>query len=142
MTYGFSKKSLDNLVGVHPVLAEIVRNVMDLQVMDFSVVEGLRTVDKQREYVVKGVSKTMNSKHLKQDDGYGHAVDLYPYPIDMQRVNKSNAQEIVRFGVLAGMMLAEAQKKGVTLVWGGDWDLDGQTLDHSFFDAPHFELRI
>ena len=40
----------------------------------------------------------MNSKHLIQSDGYGHAVDLYPYPIDMNRVNKGDAK---RFSALA-----------------------------------------
>ena len=87
MTYKFSQKSLDNLVGVHPVLADIVQQAMRLQIMDFSVREGVRTPETQKEYVAKGVSKTMASKHLIQPDGYGHAVDLYPSPIDMVKVN-------------------------------------------------------
>ena len=62
--------------------------------MDFSVREGVRTPETQKEYVAKGVSKTMASKHLIQPDGYGHAVDLYPSPIDMVKVNKGDAREI------------------------------------------------
>ena len=74
----------------------------------------------------------MNSKHLIQSDGYGHAVDLYPYPIDMNRVNKGDAKEIFRFGVLAGLMRSVAERKGIIIVNGADWDGDGQTLDHTF----------
>ena len=140
--YKFGKRSLDNLAGVNPKLIDVVHAVMELQIMDFSVVEGLRTKERQKELFDARKSRTMNSKHLKQSDGYGHAVDLYPYPIDMRRVNTGNAKEIIRFGVLAGLMLKCAQESGVNVRWGGDWDKDGETLDHSFFDAPHFEIIL
>ena len=77
--YKFSKRSLRNLEGVHPLLVNVVHRALELSNIDFTVVEGLRTIEKQREYVAKGASKTMNSYHLKQKDGYGHAVDIYPY---------------------------------------------------------------
>ena len=140
--YKFGKRSLDNLAGVNPKLIDVVHAVMELQIMDFSVVEGLRTKERQKELFDARKSRTMNSKHLKQSDGYGHAVDLYPYPIDMRRVNTGNAKEIIRFGVLAGLMLKCAQESCVNVRWGGDWDKDGETLDHSFFDAPHFEIIL
>jgi len=140
MTYKFSKKSLDNLVGVHPDLRDLVQEAMALQIMDFAVNEGLRSLDRQKELVATGKSKTMNSKHLKQPDGFGHAVDLYPSPIDMAAVNKGSAQEIIRFGVLYGIIATLAVKNGIKVRWGSDWNGDGQTLDHKFFDAPHIEL--
>lgn len=142
MTYKFSQKSLDKLVGVHPLLVDIVHDVMSMQVMDFSVNEGVRTLERQKQLVAEGKSRTMDSKHLKQSDGYGHAVDLYPSPIDMVAVNKGNAKEIFRFGVIAGLMFAAAKKRGILIVNGADWDGDGQTLDHTFFDAPHFQLVL
>ena len=134
MTYRFSKTSLDNLVGVHPKLVEIVHRTLEAGVMDFRVVEGLRSVETQKSYVAKGVSKTMNSKHLKQADSYSHAVDLYPYPIDMKAVNAGRVQEIAKFGVLAGVLLKIAKEEGVNITWGGHWK--------SFFDAPHFQIEI
>lgn len=140
MTYSFSGRSKNKLTGVHPDLVLVVQKVMDLQVMDFSVNEGLRTLERQKDLVARGVSKTMRSKHLIQSDGYGHAVDLYPYPINMQKVTSGDAREIARFGVLAGLMHAVAKQEGVALVNGMDWDGDGETLDHNFFDAPHFQL--
>lgn len=139
--YKFSQKSLDNLVGVHPYLVSCVYKLMSLQVMDFSVNEGVRTLARQKELFDAKKSKTMDSKHLIQADGYGHAVDLYPSPINMAEVNKSNSKEIIRFGVLAGLLISISKENNVQLRWGGDWDSDGQTLDHTFFDAPHFEIR-
>ena len=141
MTYKLSQKSLERLNGVHPSLIFIVNAAIDTQIMDFSVNEGVRSIDRQKELVSKGASKTMKSKHLIQSDGYGHAVDLYPYPIDMDAVNKNSAVEIVRFGVLAGIIKSLAWTHGIEIEWGGDWDSDGQTLDHTLFDAPHFQLK-
>lgn len=140
MTYKFGTKSLTNLHGVHPHLVMCVEAAMDKQIMDFSVREGVRSLERQKELFKSGASKTMNSKHLIQPDGYGHAVDLYPYPINMDKVNDGNWVEISRFGVLAGIMLSCARELGIKLKWGNDWNGDGQTLDHSFHDAPHFEL--
>jgi peptidoglycan LD-endopeptidase CwlK len=140
MTYKLSQTSLDKLEHVHPDLAHVVHRAMAYQVMDFSVAEGVRSVERQRDLLKAGATRTMNSKHLPQADGYSHAVDLYPFPVDMAKVNKGDAREISRFGVLAGLMLAAARELKVTLVWGADWDGDGQTLDHTFFDGPHFQI--
>lgn len=144
--FSFSQRSQNNLSTVHPDLALICRHVLDTGIMDFSIVEGARSLTRQKALVEKGVSKTLNSKHLIQNDGFAHAVDLYPYPVDMGRVRSGNAVEICRFGLLAGMFLLTAQHLRETgqitshIRWGGDWDTDGQTLDHRFFDAPHFEI--
>jgi peptidoglycan L-alanyl-D-glutamate endopeptidase CwlK len=140
--YKFSKKSLDNLVGVHPALCDVVQSALLSGIMDFRVAEGLRTKERQAELVASGASKTMNSKHLIQPDGSGHAVDLYPCPIDMVLVNNGVWKEIIRFGVLAGIMKQCAKEVGVTLVWGGDFDSDGETLDQKFMDTMHFQLEL
>lgn len=140
--YKFGEKSLDNLVGVHPDLIDIIHDVMSLQVMDFSIIEGLRSFEQQELYVQQGRSKTMNSKHLKQATGYSHAVDLYPYPVDMKLVNRGDMREVSRFGVLAGLMLSCAKQRNIKLTWGADWDRDGNVLDHTFYDAPHFQIEL
>lgn len=140
MTYRFSRRSLERLEGVHPDLVSCVHEVMSWQVMDFSVIEGVRSADRQRKLFEAGRSTTLNSKHLIQPDGFAHAVDLYPYPIDMGLVDEGDVREIARFGILAGLMARAAQEIGVLVVNGMDWDGDGQTLDHTFFDAPHFQL--
>jgi peptidoglycan L-alanyl-D-glutamate endopeptidase CwlK len=140
--YKFSKKSLDKLIDIHPKLVQVVHDAMALQIMDFSVNEGLRSLDRQKHLVRDGKSRTMRSKHLMQSDNFGHAVDLYPSPINMAKVIKGDMQEVPRFGVLAGIIKTCAKRNNVTVIWGGDWDNDGETLDHTFFDGPHFEIAL
>ena len=140
--YTFGERSNEELQGVHPKLVDLCRSVLATGIMDFSVIDGLRTVEEQRKLVARGVSKTMRSYHLPQDDGYSHAVDLAPYPLDWEKVRKGDWREISRFGVLNGIIQAKAQILGLTVTWGGDWDRDGQTLDHSFSDAPHWQIEL
>lgn len=139
--YKFGDKSLANLEGVHPDLVQVVKKAMTMQIMDFSVVEGVRDIERQRNLYHTGRSQTLKSKHLIQPDGYGHAVDLYPYPIDMDKINSGDPREMSRFGILAGIILSCAKQLDIAIISGMDWDGDGQVLDHSFFDAPHFQLQ-
>ena len=62
--YKLSKRSLNNLNGVHPDLVKVVKRALEISDVDFTVVEGLSTLKKQKEYFNKGVSKTMKSKNL------------------------------------------------------------------------------
>ena len=70
--------------------------------------------------------------HGIQADGYGHAVDLAPYPIDWN--------DHRRFDGLANVMFAAAKELGVTLRWGGNWDMDAAIHERGESDSPHFEL--
>ena len=76
----FSKRSKEKLKGVHPDLVKVVKEA--IKHVDFTVLEGVRSLERQEELVRQGKSKTMNSKHLVQIDGYAHALDIAPYPID------------------------------------------------------------
>lgn len=125
----FSARSLAALDGVHPALVAVTRLALVRSAVDFTVVEGLRTQEKQRENVARGVSQTMNSKHLKQADGFGHAVDLYPFYDGSVQVNAPAAC----FRQIADAMRTAADELGVRLVWGGDW----KTL----VDMPHFHFE-
>ncbi|WLW63729.1 M15 family metallopeptidase [Achromobacter aegrifaciens] len=126
-TFQLSQRSLDRLVGVHPDLAEIVQLAIQRTTVDFTVVEGVRTLERQREYVARGASQTMASYHLPQADGLSHAVDLAPL-IDGV-IPWSNWQAFVG---LARVVKACAAELGVPVEWGGDW----KTLK----DGPHFQI--
>lgn len=149
MSYELSNKSLTELSAVHPDLQKIVKRAIELTSKDFSVLEGARTVEKQRENIKKGVSQTMKSNHLVQSDGYAHAVDLVPYPLTW---NLDTFYPIVR------AMRSAAEELGIEIRWGGAWcKLNGDKRAPSrmvdeytaarrkvgnkvFIDAPHFEL--
>ena len=121
MTYTFGERSEGKLVGVHIHLVNVVRRALELSTVDFAVVEGLRTKERQRELVASGASKTLNSRHLT-----GHAVDLAPYIAGEIR------WDWPPFHRIATAMKGAARELGVEVVWGGDWT--------NFKDGPHWEL--
>ena len=129
----FSQRSKNNLVGVHPKLVAVVTRALEIGPVDFVVIEGVRNIEKQRENVAKGVSKTMNSKHLKQPDGYGHAVDLYPG-------TPKGWDDLAAFRQQAEAMFQAAKEIGIELRWGGDFNRDGWDVGTDNWDKPHFEI--
>lgn len=118
MSYSLGKKSLLKLEGVHPDMVAVVKLAITLTEQDFSVGEGLRTVERQKKLVASGKSTTMNSRHIT-----GHAVDLFPYPVSW---------DWQFFHPIAKAMKQAAQTLDIDLEWGGDWK--------SFPDGPHFQL--
>lgn len=125
--FQLSQRSLTLLIGVHPDLVEVVKLAIQRTPVDFMVVEGVRTLAQQREYVTKGVSQTMGSYHLPQADGFGHAVDLAPLVRGAIPWNDWQA-----FADLAAVVKACAAELGVPVEWGGAWK--------SFKDGPHFQI--
>lgn len=122
--FQLSARSIDRLKGVHPDLVKVVKRAIQISNYDFMVVEGLRTIETQREYVKKGVSKTMNSYHLT-----GHAVDLAPLENGVIDWNNKKGQ----FDAVAKAMKQAAKELNITIEWGGDWK--------SFIDKPHFQIK-
>ena len=122
---------MERLEGVHPLLVDWALRVVTI--MDCSVIYGVRTMTEQRHMVAIGASQTMNSMHLVQPDGYGHAVDLAPYPIDWK--------DLDRFHVLGGIGIAVAHEMDIPIRWGGDWDGDMDFSDQSFNDYLHWEIN-
>lgn len=71
MSFSLGARSESRLEGVHADLVRVVRRAIAITPVDFTVLEGVRTVARQRQLVDAGASRTMNSRHLT-----GHAVDL------------------------------------------------------------------
>lgn len=122
MARKFSKRSLDNLRGIHPDLRAVMDRALEISPIDFTVIEGLRTKERQAQLVASGASKTMNSRHIT-----GHAVDLLPMDS-----NGKAAFDWPLYHRLAPAVKQAAAELGVEIDWGGDWT--------SFKDGPHFEL--
>ena len=72
------KRSRNNLKGVKPEIVAVIFLALKLSEIDFAVIDGVRTITEQEKYLAKGISKSLNSMHLIQDDGFSHAVDLMP----------------------------------------------------------------
>lgn len=113
--------SLARLQGVHPDLVKVVKRAIQITKQDFTVLEGLRTKERQRQLVAKGASKTMNSYHIT-----GHAVDIAP------RVNGQVSWDWQHYYPIRDAMKQAAKELNVPITWGGDWA--------KFPDGPHWQI--
>jgi len=119
--FKLGKRSIERLQGVHPDLVRVVERAIDLTTVDFTVLEGLRSPERQQTLVASGASQTLNSRHIT-----GHAVDLGAW------VDNQVDWSWPLYHKIANAMKAAANALGVAIVWGGDWK--------TFKDGPHFEL--
>lgn len=126
MSIILSQKSLTKLDGAHPDLAKVIKCAAAISDIDFTVLEVLRTVARQKELVAKGASKTMKSRHLPGADGKSRAVDIAP--LDGGQVSWAWPT----YHRLAPIIKQAAHDVGVLIEWGGDW--------RTFKDGPHWQL--
>lgn len=121
MGYKLGKRSLSNLNGVHPDLVKVVKRAIELTECDFTIIEGLRTKERQAQLLKEKKTTTSNSRHLT-----GHAVDLAAW------VNDTISWDWKYYHQIADAMKKAASELNVSIEWGGDWK--------KFKDGPHFEL--
>lgn len=121
MAYSLSRRSLARMEGVHPDLVRVVRRAIKLTEVDFVVLEGLRTLARQKRLKAAGASTTLRSRHLT-----GHAVDLGAW------VGGEVRWDWPLYYKIAKAMKKAGKLEGVPLEWGGDWK--------SFKDGPHWQL--
>lgn len=129
MGFDLTARDEDILSTVHPDLQAVVRQAARTAPFRFRVLEGVRTLARQKELVDRGASKTMNSRHLT-----GHAIDLAPYfdANDDGKIDGADMWHWPLYDRLAPIMKAAARDVGVPVEWGGDW--------RSFRDGPHWQL--
>ncbi|ULJ64165.1 M15 family metallopeptidase [Wielerella bovis] len=160
MSYFLGKTSLKRLEGVHPDLVKVVKRAIELTTQDFTVHEGLRTLERQRILKKQGASQTLNSKHLEQRDGFGHAVDLLPWGDFDGNGTSEITWEWAHFYPIAAAMQQAAKELNIKVRWGGAWTVlnhtdaipadlvAGYVADKrkagkkAFIDGPHFELVL
>ena len=119
--YKLGPTSISRLKGLHPDLVKVVQRAIEISTVDFTVLEGLRSLERQKALVAAGASKTMKSRHLD-----GHAVDLGAWVDD--RVDWSWPL----YSKIADAMKAAAKELNIPIEWGGDWV--------HLKDGPHFQL--
>jgi peptidoglycan L-alanyl-D-glutamate endopeptidase CwlK len=130
-------------------MVRVVNTAITFSTVDFGVIQGLRTIEEQRELVAKGASQTMKSKHLD-----GLAVDLMAY------IGSRGSWELSLYDNIADAMKLAAIEEDVAIRWGAAWQIpdirewDGTMQDamdnyidlrrsqgrRPFIDGPHFEL--
>ncbi len=118
-------RALDDLDPVFkPIACEFLARLTEAQI-HVLIVDTLRTPEEQAENVARGVSWTLNSKHLT-----GRAIDVCPYAIyDLSGPDKlqwlSSHPVWARIGAIG---------EGLGLRWGGRWIV--KDMGHFEYVAP------
>lgn len=134
---GLNQLSIARLEGVHPDLFKVVELAAKRSDLPFVVTEGVRTMDRQRKLVEIGASKTLDSRHVPENNicRMSCAVDIAAF-VDMNSNGKADNGELrwdwPLYSRLAEAMKSAAKDLGIPIEWGGDWK--------SFKDGPHFQL--
>tara|TARA_R110001583_G_scaffold27609_1_gene98486 strand:- start:174 stop:566 length:393 start_codon:yes stop_codon:yes gene_type:complete len=125
----FGKSSKKRLLTCDKRLQDVFNEV--IKYVDCSVLEGHRGEERQNKLKEEGKSKVGYPKG-RHNASPSRAVDVVPYPVDWK------ARE--RFHLFSGFVLGVASGLGITLRWGGDWNMNFEVDDNQFDDFPHFEL--
>ena len=146
----FGKKSASLLATTHPDLQKVAKEALSISKVDFGIIEGRRSVDKQTQYVKAGLSQTMKSRHLT-----GHAIDCIPF-VDGKFDDKTEDN----FTIMAEAFREAAIKLEIEILWGRAWlmalnyypsaqaAMDAyvakRRAEHRtpFMDGPHFQLTF
>lgn len=121
MGFHLGQRSLARLVDVHPDIVAVVKRAIEISDIDFTVLEGRRTLVRQKQLLAAGATTTLKSRHIT-----GHAIDLGAY------VDSEVRWDWPLYHKISAAMKKAAQELGTPIEWGGDWK--------SFKDGPHFQL--
>lgn len=149
--FQFGKGSTAEMVGVDKRLVKTAKLALTFSTQDFIFFHGLRTIAEQRKLVQRGMSKTMNSKHIE-----GLAMDLVPYHQGRAVWDWKLIYPVVMAVDQAATQLGFAD----LITWGGAWDrtladFGGSASAYEevvqeycdrhpgkdFIDGPHFQIR-
>lgn len=111
---------------------QLQRVILDAaESFDFQVLCGHRGEKEQNDAFARKTSKVRwpNSKHNSKPS---RAVDLIPWPIDWN--------DLKRFDAMMKVVKASADKLGVKVRFGNDFNQNGVVGDDRFIDRPHVEL--
>ena len=149
--YNFGRTSRNRRNTCHSDLQLILNRA--IKYVDFSIAQGMRTVEKQFEYYKRGrvqlhgkswaiydkskVITNIDGTRKKGKHNYNPslAVDIVPY-----YKGKADWNDLERFKNLVYFIKGIAFELGFELRLGCDWDNDFENRDHTLIDVPHMEL--
>lgn len=126
------------MIGLHPHLQRVIRRAARDTTLNFTLLETVRSLERQKQLFAAGASETLRSRHIpstsKAAPQWAHAFDATPM-LDLDRDGKIETEEMFDWPLirkLAPIIKAAAAAEGVPIEWGGDW--------RRFKDGPHWQL--
>ena len=105
------------------------------EVADISLITGYRGREEQNQKFDEGKSK-VRFPDGKHNQSPSKAVDFQPYPLP-----KRKEKLWASLAYIAGRAIEIGRQRGMTIRWGGDWDMDGDLTDQNFDDLYHLEVK-
>jgi peptidoglycan L-alanyl-D-glutamate endopeptidase CwlK len=137
--FQFSRSSLEALESVHPDLRAVAKLALSYSPLDFGVTEGARTFERQANMFDESkkalrdpasgkvvLTNTLQSKHLIQEDGYAHAIDIVVWYGGKTTYRNRHYRPVIQAFIRAAIDL------GVQIEFGHLW--------RSLVDSCHIEL--
>jgi len=148
MGFKFGKTSQERLSTCEKYLQDVMNKAIKLSKVDFGIAQGRRTIAEQRQYFLEKKSKVNPDTYTPEqlplkgfhivDNVYtkSGAVDIFGY------VNNKATWDEKHLCYIAGIIMCIDAQMENRLVWGGNWDDDGEIIyDQSFVDLPHFQVK-
>lgn len=127
MAFTLTQRDHERLEGAHPDLRRVIIRAASMSPIPFTVLEVLRSIERQKKLVATGASKTMKSRHLPHPtDKKSRAADVAPL------IDGQVSWDWPLYHKLAAVIKEAAKDESVAIEWGGDW--------RTFKDGPHWQL--
>jgi hypothetical protein len=134
MSHFFGTASLNQLATCDQRLQQIANEAIKWG-PDFSIVEGFRNQELQHRDFLQGKSK-LDWPHGNHNATPSRAFDFSPFPADWSEGQLPHA----RFAMIACNIITTAQRLGIKVRWGADWNRNLDPRDETFLDWGHIEL--
>lgn len=136
MTYRFGDRSLKELATVKPALQQLAQRAIELSPIDFTIVQGIRTVAQSAQNIKNGTSflkDPSKSKHVT-----GDAIDFAPL-----KGGKIDWNDLEAFQTVAMAFFEASEQLNIPIIWGGWWRGPKdyrETIKRGVYDGGHIEL--
>lgn len=141
--YVYGNKSQERLDEGDKFLQLVFEQVLGFQLMDVTILEGHRTVERQNKLFLAGRSK-IDGKTKLGNHNYkpSLAYDAAPYPVPKDGESTELYFKLAALVMWAASIIRtkHAKYRNYFIRWGGDWDGDGEFTDQTFDDLAHFEI--
>ena len=153
--YILGNRSLKNLKSCHKDLQTIAQGAIEISQVDFTIIEGARSTERQQMLFNTGKSKVNPKKYspqilitkgkhiVNEHRNESWAFDFIAYVPGKPKL----AFDTIHLMYLVGVFTAVSEilylngKIKHKIRSGANWDRDGELkYDQSFFDGPHIEL--
>ena len=149
MTWAWDNRSCAILEELRDDLRTVIEAARKVCVVEFQLVQGIRTIEQQRKLFKEGKSRinpdgltpvqlVTQAKHVVNAlQPKSRAVDI----IIKVKGKPGHTYDRLHLCFVAGVIKSEGIRRGIPIRWGGNWDRDGEIItDQTFQDLVHFEL--